>query len=712
MELINTQEYSLKQLFSTPNRKIIIPDFQRDYCWGDESHGEKNNKDIVSDFLDTLFDEFNNNKSEILLGKIDAYENPTNHIYLTDGQQRLTTLYLLIGMLHKKFGETCLKKCLISDFEELQDDQEPYLQYAVRETTVFFLRDLVNEFFIKKNELKVSDVKNQNWFFNEYSLDPSIGSMLSALEIIEKKSGDLTSDFCHFVIENIKIQYYNVEDKKHGEERFVIINTTGKSLTVSENIKPILLGNTQNSELAIQWEERETWFWKNKKKDENISDEGVNDFLTWYFKVKKQQEDIDIIKESKFSLRKNDNEENLNNIHIYFQVLKNIILLLGIEKFQDQFKFINDNKIVSNIIDLRELSRERQQNILLPLLAFISKFGFDTESAYQFLRRLRKNYFDLKRKHRKLNYLDWKYILQIIEKSNSLQEILSFEVVETSFEKIQKIPALWYNDEEKKKRQLSEHKTLIEEWEDHPDFMGDLFPLFEITQNLDISDLEKFYRVYLKINPIQFTYSTNIKLGNLYRLMLYLNDGNFEHRTVDGWGYCMRNKSGKKLFLHTNFNTIWKKFESHSEKDLFEFFYDLLKEFFKTSVLRHNNDIVEFEDMINDTRNIGHYERVLLWAIMEFLNTDAELFFNDSIAQFWEKPNLIRIKMETPDSSLNSYSIGNLLLGTSYYNNKTGKFDYDKYPLMQKLNQKNSKISLTEIEENANEIISKLRTLN
>ena len=48
MELINTREYSLSQLFSTSNRRVIIPDFQRDYCWGDKTHGEKHNSDIVS----------------------------------------------------------------------------------------------------------------------------------------------------------------------------------------------------------------------------------------------------------------------------------------------------------------------------------------------------------------------------------------------------------------------------------------------------------------------------------------------------------------------------------------------------------------------------------------------------------------------------------------------------------------------------------------
>ena len=158
MDLSSTQEYSLSKLFSTPNRKIIIPDFQRDYCWGDKTHGEKHDTDIVSSFVDTLIEEFKGNKStDVLLGKIDVYEHPKNYIYLTDGQQRLTSLYLLLGMLYRNEKNVeqkeKIKRCLISDFEKNHDDKEPYLQYAVRESTVFFLRDLVfKTFYLLKRE--------------------------------------------------------------------------------------------------------------------------------------------------------------------------------------------------------------------------------------------------------------------------------------------------------------------------------------------------------------------------------------------------------------------------------------------------------------------------------------------------------------------------------------------------------------------------------
>src|SRR5690554_788798 len=583
MNLSSTQEYSLSQLFSTPNRRIIIPDFQRDYCWGDKTHGEKHDTDVVSSFLDTLIEEFNNNQnSDVLLGKIDVYEHPKNHIYLTDGQQRLTSLYLIIGMLYRQEQDEGMKKrlksSLLSDFEENEDGKEPYLQYAVRESTLFFLKDLVNEFFIgtvalleenyrdakfkkliNNEETLVSfTIKNQSWYFNEYDLDPSIISILSALGVIESKLKNLGKSFSEFIIDNVKIQYYDVKDKKHGEERFVIINTTGKGLTVSENIKPILLGNIKENEFANQWEERETWFWKNKKDNENIADNGVNDFLTWCFQIIEKQDEIDIIKKAKQLLKNEENEKYMLEIQKQYNSLLQLVECLKEGRFQEQFKFINDSEGISSIVSLRSITKEKQQNILIPLIAFISKFEDDKEGTYQFLRRLRKNYFDQKWKDRNGNYIDWRYILQIIEKSNSAGQVLSFETNESTIDKIQNVNLNnWYNEEEIIKVKLKEtHKEEIEEWEDHPDFMGDLSFLLKTTLVTNESDniLEislqnvftfdrlnsvfKNYAATIDLFRNESSANNNLKLANMCRLFcLFIGCNRVGHIYRASWDF-------------------------------------------------------------------------------------------------------------------------------------------------------------------------------
>jgi hypothetical protein len=562
-KLENTKEYSLSQLFSTPNRKIIIPDFQRDYCWGDKSHGDKKTE-IVSAFLNTLIEE--HSKGETTLGKIDVYENPADHIYLTDGQQRLTTLYLIIGLLCKKVKNeelnSKLQQCLISQNEESNDDKEPYLQYAIRESSLFFLRDLVNDFFIINKEMTVEDIEKQPWYFKEYDLDPTIISIINALQIIEKKlkeSDNLKLDeFSDYIINKVKIQYYDVQDRKHGEERFVIINTTGKNLSISENIKPILLGNIEDDIYSKQWEVRENFFWNNRKRDEYIADEGVNEFLTWCFQIIGKQESIDLIKKSKqvFKEGYKKNTRILLELHNYFIAINDLISLLDSDsEIQKQFKFINEDNTVEGLLGFRNLSKDRTQNILLPLLAFMVKSKPNEIEIYQFLRRLRKNYFDKIWEDRKGNYLDWRYILQLIEKSNSLEQILNYE---SEFKEIQNVPVnVWFNQEEKIKASLKrQHLVSIEQWEDHRYFMGDLSFLFkaslindsEIVQpqllefsNIDftlVSTIFANYQDTIGLIKNEKTANSNKRLANLFRLFrVFIGCNKVEHIYRASWDF-------------------------------------------------------------------------------------------------------------------------------------------------------------------------------
>ena len=43
-KLISGNTYSLKEIFSGENDKIIIPDLQRDYCWGNPYSKAKKTK--------------------------------------------------------------------------------------------------------------------------------------------------------------------------------------------------------------------------------------------------------------------------------------------------------------------------------------------------------------------------------------------------------------------------------------------------------------------------------------------------------------------------------------------------------------------------------------------------------------------------------------------------------------------------------------------
>ena len=104
-KFISGNEYCLHELLGS-NTKIIIPDLQRDYCWGDNAYvasSDKKPHELVSDFIKNIVELYEENKElKTTLGLIYGYEQPHNHIQICDGQQRLTTLFLLLGYINIK----------------------------------------------------------------------------------------------------------------------------------------------------------------------------------------------------------------------------------------------------------------------------------------------------------------------------------------------------------------------------------------------------------------------------------------------------------------------------------------------------------------------------------------------------------------------------------------------------------------------------------
>lgn len=94
MSTIPTIESSNLSLSAIFQDFYIVPDFQREYVW---------QKDQVQKLLEDLFeglglDEGDTSVSEYFLGSIVVYPDSTDDkqtFQLIDGQQRLTTIYLI-----------------------------------------------------------------------------------------------------------------------------------------------------------------------------------------------------------------------------------------------------------------------------------------------------------------------------------------------------------------------------------------------------------------------------------------------------------------------------------------------------------------------------------------------------------------------------------------------------------------------------------------
>lgn len=536
-KLQSGKSYKITDLF-TDNRYIIIPDLQRDYCWGDKKHGD-NNGELVSGFIESLNEIFKEDR-EIKLGMIYAYEYPkdSNRIYLCDGQQRITTLFLLLGMLNKNLKYDKIKNCLISEFE-LNDDREPRLQYAIRESTLYFLSDLVCNFFLSNIESKASEIKKtQGWYFNEYNLDPTIQSMISAMEIIEQKLDGIHDlrGFADFLLNKIEFFYFDMDNRETGEDMFVVINTTGEPLTATENIKPLLVGSINEEdrkEASDLWEKWEKYFWENKLEKEHEADNGLNDFLTWFVQIKTKVENVDLISSFKKLSLNEGALKTITEIDKLFEEYKSLINYWKSYRFKAVLNTITEVDSPRNAekwaFENSEWKKgkglDAKLSVVVTLLSFMNKISSDEEDVYQFLRRLRKNCFDYWFKERSQNHVDWRYILQIIEKSSNLEECLFFSGEFNQIGNLAMPTEKWFNQEEQLKIPLKkERQDLIEFWENHTDFMGDLSFLFSIETNSNsIEKLEQYFDNYKNtIDLIRSKDESKPVLSNYFRLFRLL----------------------------------------------------------------------------------------------------------------------------------------------------------------------------------------------
>jgi len=295
------ENYTIAEFFSN-DFQISIPDMQRDYCWA-LTHSDSNGKSLVENFINDLIEQKDIDDT-LQMGLLYAYESPKNHVQLCDGQQRITTLYLALGVLYKFRENADILKLLILP---AISPEIPRLQYAIRESTLTFLTDLVREVFLNNQscEPTTSGIVNEDWYFNEYNNDPSIQNIIVAVDFMHKRFTDIEDEepesinkLIDLLLNKVTFLYFDMVNRTYGEEQFVVLNTTGKPLTVTENIKPKLLGNlddhinlknkkTQLRYYADHWEEWELFFWKNKNNKHNTADKGFREFLRWIYIIEK-----------------------------------------------------------------------------------------------------------------------------------------------------------------------------------------------------------------------------------------------------------------------------------------------------------------------------------------------------------------------------------------------------------------------------------------
>lgn len=271
-------------------KKVEIPVIQRDYAQGRD---KDNVNDIRSNFLNSIKYAL---KNEEPLDLNFVYGSTKGDIFIPiDGQQRLTTLYLI---------HVYLMLALDKKFEKGANKRIRKFTYETRTTSRDFCKGLTNEKIVVRDGKKITEVEkisdeitNNNWFSSSWLNDPTIKSMLNMLDSVhEIFKGEDYEDFFEKLTDddedNCIIYFYFLDLGEYnlGDSIYIKLNARGKDLTNYENFKAKLskyitdeIGTHTDDYIAKLDGEWSEVFWEFVKSNPTkLYDEKIMNFFTNY----------------------------------------------------------------------------------------------------------------------------------------------------------------------------------------------------------------------------------------------------------------------------------------------------------------------------------------------------------------------------------------------------------------------------------------------
>lgn len=259
--------------------QVEIPIIQRDYA-----QGRLDQVKIRESFLTTLHESITSKKPitlDFIYGDI-----VNNRFQPLDGQQRLTTLFLLHWYASSTNNIPMKDKEFLIGFS-----------YETRISSRDFCKELVEniinipkvniDYLLSEQVQKISSIIiNEPWFFLSWKSDPTINAMLNMLDDIHSKFYNINDLWNLLTSPNNKlINFYYIELEHIGltDDLYIKMNARGKLLTTFENLKAGLekkirdedwekegiLKNSFSFKIDTVWAD---FFWCNLRVNNSIDD--------------------------------------------------------------------------------------------------------------------------------------------------------------------------------------------------------------------------------------------------------------------------------------------------------------------------------------------------------------------------------------------------------------------------------------------------------
>lgn len=215
----NYTEYTFPKLLEQYDM-ILVPMIQRDYAQGRE---DKKAKDVRNNLLTDIFISkevhfdlvFGSKEQRIVDSEKKSCFIPV------DGQQRLTTLFLLY--LYGQKQKNLYQNLQLSKFS-----------YDTRRAASSFCKCITSQDWECDENIKVSDkIKDSSWFMEYWGNDPTVAGMLNMLDAIHEKCRD--KEFPR--LEKVTFYFFDLESNGLNENLYLKMNSRGKPLTAFENLK-------------------------------------------------------------------------------------------------------------------------------------------------------------------------------------------------------------------------------------------------------------------------------------------------------------------------------------------------------------------------------------------------------------------------------------------------------------------------------------------
>ena len=225
--------------------KIVVPKIQRDYVQGRENKTvEKNREEFVKELIGSLAE----NKPMSLNFVYGTIQN-SNEFIPIDGQQRLTTLFLLHLYVLAKKGD-------IDSIGKLQKQ----FSYQTRYTTNRFFEDLAKDLpKLSKSDDFAQAIRASGWYVTPWDNDPNILSCIVMLGLIHENykqtingNDEKSKQIAELLIaDNCPITFMWLQlPSSFGSDNqlYIRMNSRGKQLTDFENFKAELYEKILKSE--------------------------------------------------------------------------------------------------------------------------------------------------------------------------------------------------------------------------------------------------------------------------------------------------------------------------------------------------------------------------------------------------------------------------------------------------------------------------------